>query len=715
LLASTISGLCAATALVAATSIHAQEGIKTMPTVRVEGLRDQTTEDSYTTDATRTATGLTLSLRETPQSVSIVTRERMDDQLMQTAADALKSTTGVSLKAVDRGRNNLTVRGFEVRSFQFDGVPVATGNVGIETTNTAIYDRIEVVRGATGLITGAGEPSAAINLVRKHALSDEFTASVSTELGSWERVGAGVDVSTPLNGSGSVRARFVADAARQDAFIDLEETQNTVIYAIVDADLGENTRLSVGASDQRDERDGVLWAGLPYWYSDGTRTDWSRSQTTATEWNEWDTRERTVFAALDHTFANLWSLQVDATHYRQREDSKLLWMWGDPDAVTGEGMEAYPYHYLSEPKQTNASLIVTGPFRAWGREHEITFGFMHSERDEGWTNRDAISDLAPLGSLFDWDGSYPEPELGERYVGSQTAVTQSGLYSATRLQLADRLKVIVGGRFSNWKQEDEVGAWTAEAFEIEHEGVFTPYAGVLYDLGTNFTAYVSYTDIFTPNTNKDRNGEYLDPAEGASYEAGLKGEFFEGGLNASLGLFLIDQNNYPEIDAGFFVPGTLDPAYRPAQGTKTEGYELEVVGALTPQWKLALGWTHYRAQDAEDQDVAVDHPRRLLKLFTKYELQGVLRGLSLGGGVEWESATPARAINPGTGLEERVGMGSYALVDLMAEYRVRENFRLQLNLNNALDEEYRSTSYWWGSPYTYGEPRNIVVSLAYDW
>ncbi len=715
-LTTTFCRLCAgATALIAATSIHAQEAIKTMPTVRVDGMREQTTENTYTTDATKTATGLTLSLRETPQSVSIVTRERMDDQQMQTAADALRSTTGVSLKAVDRGRNNLTVRGFEVRSFQFDGVPVATGNVGIETTNTAIYDRIEVVRGATGLITGAGEPSAAINLVRKHAVSDVFTGSLWLEAGSWDHYGAGIDASTPLNSSGSVRARFVADAARQDAFINLEETQNTIVYAIVDADLSENTRLSVGASDQRDDRDGVLWAGLPYWYSDGTRADWSRAQTTATDWNEWNTRERTVFAGLDHTFANLWTLQVDATHYRQREESKLLWMWGDPDALTGEGMEAYPYHYLSDPEQTNASLIVTGPFRAWGREHEITFGLMHSKRDEGWSNRDAVSDLAPVGSLFDWNGSYPEPELGERYLGSQTTIKQSGMYSAARLQLLEPLKVIVGGRFSTWKQEDEVGAWTPEAFEIEHDGEFTPYAGIVYDLNSYLSGYVSYTEIFTPNTNKDRNGNYLDPAEGASYEAGVKGEFIDAAVQASLGVFLIDQDNYPEIDAGFLVPGTLDPAYRAAQGTKTKGYELELIGALTPHWQVAFGWTHYEAQDAEDQDVAVDHPRRLLKLFSKYELQGALRGLSIGGGIEWESATPARAINPGTGVEERVGMGSYALVDLMAEYMLRDNVRVQLNLNNALDEEYRSTSYWWGSPYTYGEPRNITVSLAYDW
>lgn len=71
-------------------------------------------------------------------------------------------TTGLSLKPVDRGRNNLSVRGFDVNNFQFDGVPMATGNIGLETLNTAMFDRIEVVRGATGLLSGAGDPSAAV-------------------------------------------------------------------------------------------------------------------------------------------------------------------------------------------------------------------------------------------------------------------------------------------------------------------------------------------------------------------------------------------------------------------------------------------------------------------------------------------------------------------------------------------------------------------------
>ncbi len=699
------------------TSDASERETRTLPAVRVnadEGAAASEGTGSYTTGSTSTATGLSLSIRDTPQSVSVITRERMDDQRMKTAADALRSTTGVSLKPVDRGRNNLSVRGFDVTNFQFDGVPVATGNVGIETTNTAIYDRIEVVRGATGLITGAGEPSAAINLVRKHADSDQFTGSISTEAGSWERRAATVDVTTPLNAAASVRARFVASLAKQNAFIDLESTENSVVYGIVDADLGERTRLSVGASAQRDERDGVLWAGLPYWYTDGTRTNFERSRTSATRWNEWDTRERTAFVTLRHEFSNRWSLRTDATHYRQSEDSKLLWLWGTPDRETGEGMQAYPYHYLAEPKQSNVNLIATGPFQAWHREHELTAGFMYSRRKGGWSNRDLVSDLAPLGDFNQWDGSYPEPELGERFLGSMTTYIQAGVYSAARLQLSDRFKVIGGGRVTNWQRKDAAAAWTSAAFEMKHDGVFTPYAAALYDLGAALTAYASYTDIFMPDDKQDRSGDYLDPRQGASYELGLKGEFLDGAVNASAALFYVDQNNFAVADVGQFVPGTLNPAYRTTQGVETKGYEFELIGELTPDWNVSAGWTHYSAKDANDQDVAVDHPRRLLKLFTKYSLPGALRGLCFGGGLSWESAKPASDIHPATGERVRVGESSYALVDLMAKYTFGQQLSLQLNLNNVLDEKFRYSSYWWGAPYTYGEPRNVLASLDYS-
>lgn len=206
------------------------------------------------------ATGLDLTPRETPQSMTVITREQIDDQAAQTVAEVLEYTTGLSVKRVDRGRNLLSARGFEITNFQLDGLPFATGNVGLEEGSTAIFERIEVIRGATGLLQGAGEPSASINMVRKQAEARELTGEINLEAGSWDHFSGMVDLSTPLSADGSVRARFVAEAYTQDAFVDLESSKGFVLYGTISADLGPDTRLRAGASYQQDRRDGVMWA-----------------------------------------------------------------------------------------------------------------------------------------------------------------------------------------------------------------------------------------------------------------------------------------------------------------------------------------------------------------------------------------------------------------------------------------------------------------------
>ena len=214
-------------------------------------------------DSNAAATGLDLTPRETPQSLTIITPPQIYDQAASTIADVLEYTTGLSVKRVDRGRNLLSARGFDITNFQIDGLPFATGNVGLEESSTVIYDRVEVVRGSVGLLQGAGEPSASINMVRRRADAREFTGTVTLEAASWDHVSATADVSTPLTSDGSVRARFAAEVYRQDAFVDLESSKGFTLYGTISADIGPGTRLRAGASYQKDERNGVMWAQLP--------------------------------------------------------------------------------------------------------------------------------------------------------------------------------------------------------------------------------------------------------------------------------------------------------------------------------------------------------------------------------------------------------------------------------------------------------------------
>ncbi|MGE4431997.1 MAG: TonB-dependent siderophore receptor [Sphingobium sp.] len=697
-----------------------------VPAVAQESADNQKDSDAIVVygsgiDKNVAATGLDLTPRETPQSITIITREQIDDQGAATVADVLEYTTGLSVKRVDRGRNLLSARGFDITNFQLDGMPFATGNIGMEETSTALYERVEVVRGAAGLLQGAGEPSASINMVRRKADARELTGDLTLEGGTWNHFSGVVDLSTPLTSDGSVRARFVGEVHRQDAFIDLESSNGITLYGVIGADIGSGTRISAGASYQRDERNGVMWSQLPYWYSDGSRSRASRSTTTGAKWNEWDTVEQSAFLSIEQDLAQNWSLKADVSYFRQTEDSKLIWLWGSPDRVTGQGMDVWPYWYLTKPNQWNLNLQVKGGYTLFGRQHELVVGAMYNRLKGGWTNRDPDpATVAPVGDFNEWDGSYPEPQWGPRFRMSGFGTTkQSAVYGVTRLQILEPLKLIVGGRLSSWTRNEELALYTAEPYRIKHKNVFTPYAGAILDFNSYLSAYASYTSIFNPQTSRDRTGRYLDPLEGTNYEAGLKADLMDGRLRASAAIFRIEQDNFavPDIDPGppeviHYVPGTTDVASRAAQGTVSKGYEIEMQGELLPRWDISVGWSHFKATDADGADVQAHQPRRVFRMATKYEFGGVLDGFSFGGSLRWESRPPQTATNPGTGETEAVGQKSYALVNLMGAFDVTEQLSLQVNVNNVFDKTYYNTNSWFGG-YIYGEPRNVRATLRY--
>ena len=137
-------------------------------------------------DKAATATGLPLTLRETPQSVTIIDQEFIQSFSLNNVADLMFLTPGISAQKIETNRYFFSARGNPITNFQFDGVPVNYSSFFNDaSTDTVIFDRVEVVRGATGLLTGAGEPSAAINLIRKRPKSSPG-GYLSAKAGSWD-------------------------------------------------------------------------------------------------------------------------------------------------------------------------------------------------------------------------------------------------------------------------------------------------------------------------------------------------------------------------------------------------------------------------------------------------------------------------------------------------------------------------------------------------
>ncbi|MRW90829.1 TonB-dependent siderophore receptor [Duganella sp. FT80W] len=688
---------------------QAQTADQALPTVQVSSQKlDEST--SYTTGKAKGGTPLDLSLRDTPQSVTVVTQQRIEDQGLQTVTDVVNNVIGISVNQYETNRAGFTARGFDIDNLQIDGVPTTweqSWSSGEVASSLALYDRVEVVRGATGLMTGAGNPSAAINLVRKRATSKELTGSAEIGVGNWNARRAAFDVSTALNKEGTIRGRVVGEYTDSDSWVDLLSNKSKTIYATVEADLAPHTVLDVGFSRQETNAKGSNWGGLSYWYTNGNQTNWDVSKTSAAAWSAWDTSYNNAFVDLNHTFDNGWQLRASVTHGDRRGDSRLLYLYGYADQTTGTGLTPFVGSYLTRTEQTNANVQASGPFQLFGRKHEAAFGYMYSKADFTSYSR-AGSNIADTGNYNTWDGSYAEPTWGAATLYQQSVTKQDAVYGVARFSITDPLKLIVGARVTNYKKNQlVVGSGSTE----QNDNEVTPYAGLVYDINDTYSAYASYTSIFQPQNYLDQSGKALDPVTGKSSEVGIKGEFLDGKVNASFGLFDIKQDNLGQAGG---IDSKGNAWYKTTDGATSRGYEAEVSGELARGWSASAGMSQFRAKDNTGADFNSIYPRKLIRVFTTYNFAGQLSPLTVGGGVNWEGRTwtidpsaPNYASNGGL-IEQK----SFALVNLMARYDISKNLSAQLNVNNAFDKTHFGMFAAYGA-ITYAAPRTTSLTLKY--
>ncbi|ADX45814.1 TonB-dependent siderophore receptor [Paracidovorax avenae ATCC 19860] len=718
-LGSAVAAVAFASAQGACAAEPAQPQETTLPAVSVTGRLDAaTTEgtDSYTTGETAAATRLPLSLKETPQSVTVITRQRMDDQQLNSVQGVLENTTGIAAYQSDSERTSFYSRGLLINNVQYDGIPTVVGNIingsGIGSLDTAFYDRVEIVRGASGLLTGTGNPSAAINLVRKRPTRD-FSASASLGAGSWDTYRGMADVSTPLTQDGRIRARVVGTYEDGHSYIDGYKPQRKSFYGIVEADLTPDTTASLGYGYQDITPKGATWGGLPLWFSDGTQAEYSRGRTYAQDWSHWDTNLKTAFAGIEHRFDNGWNVRATANQYRTEQDMELLGLIGRPDHATGLGSfpsGALPIALASEgrSRQNTFDVMACGPFELLGRQHDLVAGATRSRRTAAQDDVPPfIAGVMPV-NVYTLSPGFARPNFDAMArIPTRTRIKQSGVYSAARFSLADPVKLIVGGRFSSYEIDDTAGG---ASLHYKKSSQFTPYAGLVYSINKTYSAYASYTGIFNPQTDyRDSLGNVLTPSKGKTREVGLKGEYLDGRLNASVALFDTELDNAAQIVAGVRTPSGAQ-AYRGADGTTSRGIELDLQGELARGWNISAGIAHFTAEDGAGVRLNSQIPRTTAQLFTTHRLPGEWSQWTLGTGARWQSRF-YQAPNTGTsslGGEQR----SYALVSLMARYAVTKETNVTVNVNNVFDRKYALQKGDFDTV-SYGAPRNVMVTLDY--
>ncbi|WP_254890622.1 ferric-rhodotorulic acid/ferric-coprogen receptor FhuE, partial [Cronobacter sakazakii] len=366
-------------------------------TIVVDAAADSGTPDEsqdYSVKTTTSGTKMLLVPRDIPQSVSVISQQRMQDQQLTTIEDVLENTTGVTASRIDTSRTNFFARGFYISNFAYEDMPTFLDNrwnFGDTAGDTAIYDKIEIVRGAAGLMSGTGNPSAYVNMVRKHADSQTFKGNVSATYGNWDKQRYVMDVQSPLVESGKVRGRVVAGYQDNDSFVERNHYRKKFIYGVVDADITESTLLSLGYDYQKSEEDSPTWGGFPSLYSDGSRTHFRRGFNTAADWAYSDLDSTKIFANLTQRFNNGWEAKVNAMHAETNFDNRMMYIDGFPDKTTGRynaalWQGAWGGWNVGERKQDSVDAFVRGGYELAGRQHEMMFGGSYSRQRNNYDN-----------------------------------------------------------------------------------------------------------------------------------------------------------------------------------------------------------------------------------------------------------------------------------------------------------------------------------------
>lgn len=676
-------------------------------------------ERSATTEGTDALTARVVSinkgeqaLKDIPQSISVMTRKQLDEQGITDLKMAANNVTGmVGAKGVGQGMV-LSARGFQIDAWQYDGVAIprnmyALGNWGTE--GMVFYDRLEVLRGASGLLQGTGSPGGAVNLVRKRG-QHEKTLSLTARAGSWDRYGVQLDAGGPLNAEGTLRGRVVLDEARSHSFVDYVNDRTRSLYAALDYDISPDTTVGLGISHS-DSNGRPMIRGLPR-YADGSDLQLARSTFVGAWWNRAQIEQTTLYADLDHRFNADWKLKVSALRMSEHNTSTHQRMHGN---VAADGSGLTYANWITDFDSTKVGLdaYVNGRFEALGLRHEVTVGANYSK----YTSKDMYArTFTTGGNIFAIDHNRPLPTVesllaaGGLQNRSIYDVEQKGVYASWRARLTEPLTAIVGARASWYDYLYRVPLTGSQTVNTA-SGEITPYAGLVYALTPQWSAYGSYTSVFEPQSQRNVAGQVLDPIIGTNYEVGVKGELLQGRVNTSVAVFRYDHKNRAvnDVASGYACDGWYCST---ASGkVRSQGVEAEVSGEVLRDLQLMLGYTYNTTKFLNDptnqgKPYSTWTPKHMLRAWASYRLPGDWSRMVVGAGFTTQSHT--------LGYDRSFKVPGFTVWNMRLAYQLTPEVSLAMNLNNVLDKRYWIPGFAeQNGNNDYGDPRNVMFTLKY--
>ncbi|MDZ4021125.1 MULTISPECIES: TonB-dependent siderophore receptor [Pseudomonas] len=656
--------------------------------------------EGYRATRSASATRTDTALHETPQSVSVVPKDVLEDTGATRLQDALDYAGGIGRanNFGGQGLTTFTVRGFTTGEFYRNGFPINRGYPNAPDANTV--ERLEVLRGPATALYGRGDPGGTFNVVSKQPLP-ESKVTLGSQFDDQGMHRATLDATGPLSQDGSLAYRLNVLGEGGESFRDDVQSERYDVAPVLSWQVNDSTKIVFEGDFMRNNH--PLDRGLTRY---GTQTGSASRDTYIWEKgsdNLLHNDNNMAQLRFEHLLNDNWTLA-----------GGMQWLDG---TLQGNAVEAnkapadghtlqrnFNYRKL-EWTDRDYQLNLTGHFDTGAFSHTLLTGIEYEDYDyRSIIQRSSATDGTYPIDIYHPVLGQPRPALTRTTTHDQENLKTWAWFVQDQVALTERLKALAGVRLERFEHDYDNYLPGAKGWQAADNAV-TPRFGLLYDLTDTVAVYANTARSFKPNTGASRQGDGFDPEKGKSYELGMKWEALERQLSVDAAIYHIVKENVLTRDPA-------DPNYSLAAGeVRSRGLDLNVAGNITPEWRVIGGYAYVDAEVTKDNRLPsgtrlANIPRNSFSLLNTYEFQdGLAKGLGLGVGLKY--------VDDRNGQTEAVTytMEQYSVVDLLSYYKVNEHVRLNLDVKNVFNKGYDEGAF---NTYAYpGAPRTVQAGVAY--
>jgi len=646
--------------------------------------------------ATRTDT----SIHETPQSISVVSKDAVEDLGATRLQEALDYAGGVGRanNFGGQGLTTFTIRGFTTGEFYRNGFPINRGYPNMPDANS--IERLEVLRGPATMLYGRGDPGGTFNVVSKQPLP-ERTVTLGSQLNDQGMKRGTLDASGPLDEEGRLAYRLNVVGEGGDTFRDHVETERYGITPVLTWQATDATKLIFEGDFMRNNA--PLDRGVTHYarqIGTASRDSFFGEKDVGKLHND----NNMAQLRFEHMLNDDWTLGGGV----QWLDGSLKGNAVEANGIADDGRTLgrnFNYRKL-EWTDKDTQLNLTGHFDTAGLQHTLLTGIEYEDYDyKSIIQRSSGAVGAYPIDIFDPVYGQPRPALTRTPTHDKENLKTYAAFVQDQVALTDKLKVLAGARFERFEHDYETYVPGGKSWQASDNAV-TPRIGVTYDLTETLAVYADTARSFKPNTGASRLGGGFTPEKGKSYEMGIKWEALDEQLSVDAAIYQIEKRNVLTTDP-------VDSTFSVAAGeVRSRGFDVNVAGNLTPEWRVIGGYAYVDAAVTKDNVLRsgtrlLNIPKNSFSLLNMYEFQdGTLKGLGVGTGLKYVDERAGQTANTA------FSMGSYTVVDLLSFYKINDKVRLNLDVKNLFDRDYEEGAF--GNVYAFpGAPRTVQVGISY--